>query len=136
MPVIAPRPLQRVTFAFAIGTAIAVLCSGCISYTVGMGAETTPMGETSSSTSLNMVPGTLKESAGTAPTRRPSVDTEVRYGLSPRTDIGFRLATYSGLIATWKHQLSRPDSSKMIENRARTAFMVGGGLINGAEHAA
>ena len=136
MPATAPRPLQRVTLAIAIGTAIAVLCSGCISYTVGMGAETTPMGETSSSTSLNMVPGTLKESAGTTPTRRPSVDTEVRYGLSPRTDIGFRLATYSGVIATWKRQLSRPDSSKMIENRARTALMIGGGLINGAEHAA
>ena len=136
MPAITTRPLQRLTFAIAIGAALLLLCTGCISYTVGMGAETTPVGETSSSTSLNIVPGTLKESSQSTPTRRPSVDTEVRYGLSPRTDIGFRLATYSGVIATWKHQLTRPDSSRMIENRPRTSIMLGGGLINGAEHAA
>ena len=100
MPAITTRPLQRLTFAIAIGAALLLLCTGCISYTVGMGAETTPVGETSSSTSLNIVPGTLKESSQSTPTRRPSVDTEVRYGLSPRTDIGFRLATYSGVIAT------------------------------------
>ena len=100
MPATAPCLFQRLTFAVAICTAILLLCTGCISYTVGMGAETTPVGETSSRTSLNIVPGTLKESSQSTPTRRPSVDTEVRYGLSPRTDIGFRLATYSGVIAT------------------------------------
>ena len=131
-----PSQFQRLTFATASCAAILLLCTGCISYTVGMGAETTAPGETSSSTSLNVVPGTLKESGGTTPTRRPSVDTEIRYGLNPRTDIGFRLATYSGVIATWKRQITRPDSSRMIENRPRTSIMLGGGLINGGEHAA
>ena len=136
MRTIRSNSLQRGTLAAAICAAITLLCTGCISYTVGMGAETTAPGETSSSTSLNIVPGTLKDSLGGGPTRRPSLDTEIRYGLDERTDIGFRLATYSGVIATWKRQLSRPDSSRVIENRPRTSIMLGGGLINAGEHAA
>ena len=108
------------------------LLTGCISYTVGQGAETAPVGERVSSSSINMVPGTLADSL---PTRRPSVDNEVRFGLDDRTDIGFRIATWSGFMATWKRQLTRADTSARVENRARTSIMLGGGILNMGEHA-
>lgn len=108
------------------------LLTGCISYTVGQGAETAPVGERVSSSSINMVPGTLADSL---PTRRPSVDNEVRFGLDDRTDIGFRIATWSGFMATWKRQLTRADTSARVENRARTSVMLGGGILNMGEHA-
>jgi hypothetical protein len=128
------RPHARIR-----STAIATcaLLTGCISYTVGQGAETTPMGERSTSNSVNLVPGTIKDMSGNgvAPTRRPSVDTDVRFGLDERTDIGFRIATYSGFMVTWKRQLTRADTSATPENRQRTSLMLGGGLLNAGQHA-
>lgn len=112
--------------------AIAALLNGRISYTVGQGAETAAVGKRVSSSSVNVVPGTLGDSH---PTRRPSVDTELRYGIDERTDVGFRVATWSGFMATWKRQLTRADSSSRLENRARTAVMLGGGILNLGEHA-
>ncbi len=115
---------------------VPLFLSGCISYTVGQGAETAPAGERLVSSSLNLVPGTLSNSENSASTRRPSVDTDIRFGVDERTDVGFRIATYSGFMLTWKRQLTQADSSKFIENRARSAIMLGGGLVNAGEHAA
>lgn len=111
---------------------VGALLTGCISYTVGQGAETAPVGERVSSSSINVVPGTLADSL---PTRRPSVDNEVRFGLDDRTDVGFRIATWSGFMATWKRQLTRADTSAHVENRARTSIMLGGGILNMGQHA-
>ncbi len=127
--------LARVFIATRLTCLVPLLFSGCISYTVGQGADTTPQGERSVSSSLNLVPGTLSNSDSSASTRRPSVDTDIRFGVDDRTDVGFRIATYSGFMLTWKRQLTAPDSSKFIENRARTSIMLGGGLLNAGEHA-
>lgn len=123
------RPSRRLVSLPLLACA---LLTGCISYTVGQGAETAPAGQRVSSSSISVVPGTLEDSL---PTRRPSVDTEVRYGVGPRTDIGFRIATWSGFMVTWKQQLTRADSSAQQENRARTSIMLGGGILNMGEHA-
>ncbi len=122
-------PLLLITLA---NTAL----SGCISYTVGQGAETTPIGERSASSSVNLVNGTLKSASETLSTIRPSVDNEMRFGIDNRSDIGFRVASFSGFMVSWKRQLSRPDSSRFVENRSRTALMLGGGVLNLASHAA
>ncbi len=111
------------------------LLTGCISYSVGMGAETTAPNEQATSSIINLVPGTIKDMSGTQPTRRPSVDTDIRFGIDDRTDLGFRIATWSGFMLTWKRQLTRADTSATPENRSRTALMLGGGLINAGEHA-
>ncbi len=130
--VLSRRSVRRCITATRIAPLCALL-TGCISYTVGQGAETAPVGKRLSSSSVNVVPGTLDDST---PTRRPSIDTEVRYGVDPRTDIGFRIATWSGFMVTWKRQLTRADSSAVQENRARTSIMLGGGVLNMGEHAA
>jgi hypothetical protein len=127
--------LRQPARALLLPVVLCILMAGCISYTVGQGAETTAPGERAYSSSLNFVPGTLGDRETSASTRRPSVDSDIRWGVDDRTDIGFRIATYSGFMLTWKRQLTRPDSSKMIENRARTALMLGGGLLNAFEHA-
>ncbi len=127
-----PRALRLFPTVRLLSTMLLALCTGCISYTVGQGAETAPVGERVSSSSLNVVPGTLDDSA---PTRRPSVDNEVRFGIDDRTDIGFRVATWSGFMATWKHQLTRADTAARPENRTRTSIMLGGGILNMGEHA-
>ncbi len=118
------------------GAVVLCVLTGCISYTVGQGAETTAPGERAYSSSLNLVPGTLTTSDSSPSTRRPSVDTDIRFGVDERTDVGFRIATYSGFMLTWKRQLTRADSSSLSENRARTSLMLGGGLVNAGEHAA
>lgn len=128
--------LGQPVIAARVTPLLPLLLAGCISYTVGQGAETTPQGERAVSSSLNLVPGTLSNSDSSASTRRPSVDTDIRFGVDDRTDVGFRIATYSGFMLTWKRQLSAPDSSKFLENRARTSIMLGGGLVNAGEHAA
>jgi len=127
-------PRRRVTRCIPAGFIVFVcaLLTGCISYTVGQGAETAPIGERIFSSSASVVPGTLDDST---PTRRPAVDTDVRYGINARTDIGLRIATWSGFMVTVKQQLTRADSSAMPENRARTSIMFGGGVLNMGEHA-
>lgn len=124
--------LSRWVARAAIGGALATLLTGCISYTVGQGAETVGRGERAASSSVNLVPGTLN---GDTPTRRVSVDSDIRFGVDERTDVGFRVATYSGFMGTWKRQLTRADTSGFAENRARVALMLGAGLLNGGEHA-
>lgn len=126
------RRIVRRCIAAGLIAPLCALLTGCISYTVGQGAETAPVGKPVSSTSINVVPGTIGDST---PIRRPSIDTEVRYGLNPSTDIGFRVATWSGFMVTVKQQLTRADSSTKQENRARTSIMFGGGVLNMGEHA-
>jgi hypothetical protein len=119
-----------------VGTcALPLLLTGCISYTVGQGAETTPPTEQATSSSINWVPGTLGDKENTRRTSRPSVDTDVRFGLDEKTDLGFRIATYTGFVVTWKRQLTRADTSETPENRPRTSIMLGGGILNAGEHA-
>ena len=68
---------------------IAAAVSGCISCTVGQGAKSAAVGKRMSS-SVNVVSGMLGDSA---PTSRPLMDTELRYGIDERTDEGFRIST-------------------------------------------
>jgi hypothetical protein len=138
LPAARPDRLRHVAMSAAAMAAASLLLTGCISYTVGQGADTAPRGEQVFSTSINVVPGTLRggDSVLTPSTRRPSVDSEMRFGIDDRSDIGVRIATYSGFMLTYKRQLGRPDvSPTQPENRMRSAFMLGTGILNAGEHA-
>lgn len=128
------RPTARRSLPIAC---LLPLLTGCISYTVGQGAETIAPHEQTLNSTFNVVPGSLKDGRNHTPTRRPSMDLDWRRGLDDRSDIGIRVTNWSGAMFTWKRQLSRPDSSRLqFENRSRTAIMLGAGLINFTEHAA
>jgi hypothetical protein len=125
------------TLALALLTGAAVVLAGCVSYTIGQGAGTVAPGERTLTSTMNVVPGTLKANGTTeTPTRRPSMDSEVRYGLSDRSDLGLRVATMSGAIVTYKRQLLNPAAAPRIGDRWRVATSVGAGVINLAEHGA
>lgn len=133
------RRTRRAALTLAAGSLLALALSGCISYTVGMGAETVAPQERATSNNLSVVPGTLGGSGGsqrTLRTRRPALDTDMRWGLDDQTDMGVRINTYSGVMVTWKRQLTRPDTANEPESRARAALMLGTGVVNMGEHGA
>jgi hypothetical protein len=129
-------PYRRIALTLAGASALSLACTGCISYTIGQGAETVPVNERATSSSMNYVPGTLGDGDQETSTRRISVDSDVRFGVDDRTDIGVRINTYTGVMLTWKRQLGRPDTSSRPENRARSALMLGSGIVNMGEHGA
>lgn len=107
------------------------LAGGCLPYTVGSTAQTVPEGETTRTGIVYYIPDAvdLKHDSVAGPMR--GTDLEVRYGLSDKSDIGFRIPSYSGAVFTYKRRLAGtadPDSGAV-------AFMAGGGFVNFGEHA-
>lgn len=114
--------------------ALAVLLSAgaCIPYATGTTALTTPRGQMVPSSALYFIPGGLErltvDSVGGS---YFGIDSEVRVGLDERSDLGIRVPGWVGVIVNYKHRLdARPD-----EAGSALAYMVGGGIVNGGEHA-
>ena len=74
---------------------------------------------------INADPGDLDER-----TTSFSFDNEARFGLDEGSDAGIRLAGSSGIVATYKRQLT-PSGP----HRIATAVIVGGGLLGLGSHA-
>lgn len=107
------------------------LVVGCLPYTVGTTAQTVPAGETTRTGIVYYIPDAvdLKNDSVSGPMR--GTDLEIRYGLSDKSDIGFRVPSYSGAVFTYKRRLAgspAPDS-------AAVSVMTGGGFVNFGEHA-
>lgn len=107
------------------------LLVGCLPYTVGSTAQTVPEGETTRTGIVYYIPDAvdLKNDSVAGPMR--GTDFEIRYGLSEKSDIGFRVPSYSGAVFTYKRRLAgsaSPDS-------AAFSVMTGGGFVNFGEHA-
>jgi hypothetical protein len=107
------------------------LIAGCLPYTVGTTAQTVPEGETTRTGIVYYIPDAidLKNDSVAGPMR--GTDLEIRYGLSDKSDIGFRVPAYSGAVFTYKRRLTgsaNPDS-------AAISVMTGGGFVNFGEHA-
>ena len=108
--------------------------NGCIPYAVGTTAEPAPVGTVVPSTVAQVAVGQPKINADPGdPDERTtsfSFDSEARFGLDERSDAGVRLAGSSGIVATYKRQLT-PSGPRRIA----TAVMVGGGLLGLGSHA-
>ena len=121
-----PRPLALLPVLLVAPLA------GCITYGVGMTAETVAPGEVRPRVTLQAGPGAdpaADSGAGTGG-GLPQLFAEARLGLDDRTDLGVR---YNGLMdatATVKRRLT-PDSLAL-----GVAAMGGVGLVNAAEHVA
>ena len=121
-----PKSIFRGAAALLIlGTA------GCIPLTVGSTAQPVPVGTTTHSTSMYIVPNSVDDSANHRAYPRYGIDPEVRFGLDDRSDIGVRAPSFSGMVVNYKRRL---DGVSQARGRA-TALMVGGGLVNWGEHA-
>jgi hypothetical protein len=113
-------------------TALSVVCTaGCIPLTVGSTAQPVPVGKTSHSTSVYVVPNSVDDTVDNRSFPRYGVDAEVRFGLDDRSDIGVRVPNFSGIVANYKRRLNGVSNAP----GAATSIMVGGGLVNWGDHA-
>ena len=108
---------------------VILLASGCLPYTTGRTAATTPREQIDATVSTYVVTPGLKF---TEEVDVPAfgVDLEARYGIDDRSDLGFRVTGISGLAVTYKRQLQerRPAVAPI------TSLEVGGGFVNGGDY--
>jgi hypothetical protein len=109
---------------------VLVFGTGCTPYIVASTARTVPVGESRRTAIVYAVPGGIARHDSTSASM-PGMDVEFRFGLDERSDLGIRVPSWSGAIATYKRRLDAPGAA---DGRA-TAVMAGAGLVNWGQHA-
>jgi hypothetical protein len=104
--------------------------AACLPYTVGTSAQTIPANESRHSASYYFVPNAFKNPSDSVGAPLSGVDYEWRHGLDAHSDVAFRLLP-GGVTSSYKHRFGK-DTSHAGSARA---FVVGGGIVNGGEHA-
>ncbi len=107
------------------------LSGACTPYTVASTARTVPQGERARTTVFYVVPGGARSADDSSSVSMPGFDLEQRFGLDDRSDLGIRIPTMSGVIVTYKRRLTAVTD----RDAGGTAIMLGGGFVNGAQHA-
>ena len=103
--------------------------AGCLPYTVGTSAQTVPANESTRSATSYFAPNAVKlDDSVAAPMF--GFDAEWRHGLDAFSDVGFRVSS-GGAMVNYKHRFGA-DTSHAGSARA---LQLGGGVINGGEHA-
>ena len=117
--------MRSILFPFVL-----LLGTGCTPYIVASTARTVPAGESRRTGIVYAVPGGIARTDSTSASV-PGMDAEFRFGLDERSDVGLRVPSWSGAIATYKRRLGGS-----VEPKGRaTAVMVGAGLVNWGQHA-
>ena len=114
------------TSAFAVLLAVV----GCIPFTVGSTARPVPAGERTQSSSFYIVPNSFDVDSAHSLSRMGS-DTEIRYGLDNRSDVGLRVVGYTGAVVSYKRRLNGATTDPGFA----LAALGGVGLVNLGEHA-
>lgn len=114
----------------ALGFLLLPALTGCIPFTVGSTARPVPAGEHTRSSSLYVVPSSFDVDSAHSLSRL-GADTEVRYGLDDRSDMGFRVVGYSGGVITYKRRLN----GLTTQPGFALAAQGGVGVVNMGEHA-
>ena len=97
-----------------LASLLPLLIAGCaVPYSVGTDTRTVPPGQLAQSAAFQFAAGQpdLDAEEG-APDPRATVgtlDSEVRFGLDPRSDAGVRLVGLSGVVATYRRQLGEAE---------------------------
>lgn len=126
----------RIAYRRALGFLLLLLATGCLPYSVGNTARTVPRGSVISATSVAPIIGAWERFADTSTTgllnqQLLAVDHEWRYGLTDRSDFGFRIAGLNGLILNYKQRHTEDDG----EDAAAFASAFGAGVVNFGSHA-
>lgn len=107
-----------------------LVLAGCVPHTVATTAQPVPEGESAPVLIWYSIPNGIEVMRDSA-VAWAGIDVEGRLGVSDRADVGLRIPSASGLVATYKYRLS-----KSYDPRApATAVMGGGGLLNWGNHA-
>ncbi|MGE0443150.1 MAG: hypothetical protein AB7L66_12710 [Gemmatimonadales bacterium] len=86
---------------------VLALLPGCLPYVVATTAMPAPVGEVEASAPVYLIPGAIRLDS----LRYSGIgfDLDARIGLSPRSDIGFRIPTLSGIVVSYKQLLTDPE---------------------------
>jgi len=117
------HPIVRLALVLGL-----VLTKACIPYTVGTTAATVPVGERTKTTSYYFIPNGLKQPEDTMGAPISGMDHEWRFGVGPRSDVGFRIPP-GGAVVNYKSRVA-----DAAPGQPAVAYMVGGGLVNWGEH--
>lgn len=107
------------------------LATGCLPYTVGSTAQTTPPRERQVTSTWYSIPDAVDVLGDSVTAPIYGVDAEWRVGLDERSDVGIRIPSASGVVATYKRRLA----GEATPRSAALAVMGGAGLVNWGEHA-
>lgn len=113
-------------------SAALLLAAGCIPYATGTTAATVPPGTFVPSTAIYFVPGGMESLSGdSVGGSLVGIDLGARFGLDGRSDVGVRFPGAFGIVLDYKRRVMG------LEHPAapRLALLVGGGVVNGGEHA-
>lgn len=113
-------------FRFVLGPV--ALLTGCIPYTVASTAKPVAPGQRTTTMSAYAMPSIANFDSGRT-VAGLGVDYETRWGLDPRSDMGVRVVSFSGVVANYKRLLTDTAS------RTRVAIMSGAGIVNLGDHA-
>jgi len=124
------------TSSLRLATLLASLvATGCLPYTIGSTAQTTPKGEISKTTMAGFaigVGGRFADSNTVSPEGNLLLsDQEIRFGIDDGADIGLRVTSGSGLVAN----LKRRHRGASHADSAAFATSLGVGIVNFASHA-
>jgi hypothetical protein len=108
-----------------------LLLAGCIPFTVGSTARPVAPGEMMRSMSFYSVPNSFAELDSARSYPRAGMDSEIRYGLDDRSDLGLRIPSFSGAIINYKRRLNGATADPGMA----VAFLGGAGLVNLGDHA-
>ena len=122
--------MLRIRLFLASFILASALTTSCIPFTVGSTARPVPAGEHTQSNSFYVVPNSFDVDS-THSLSRTGVDSEIRYGLDDRSDMGLRIVGYSGGVVTYKRRLNGPTTQPGFA----LAAMGGAGVVNLGEHA-
>jgi hypothetical protein len=109
---------------------VVVLTTACVPYSLGTTAQTLPKGSSTLSFTYSVAQGASNriEALREGTRERPDVmsfDSEMRFGLSERSDVALRIVNAGGLSSTYKRRLA---GSADLDEPA-VAMLLGGGVL-------
>ena len=117
----------------ALLASVMLLLAGCVPYAVGSTAETVSPGRETATAVAYAIPNGIRplrgDSAGS--TSFVGMDHEVRFGLTPISDIGVRVPSYSGVVVNYKYRFAGEWNPPQL----MLAVMPGAGMVNFGNHA-
>lgn len=114
------------------------LLSACLPYAVGSTPQTVAPGERTSNVLTYIIPQGVEDMTDSSTTRTQTlvgIDNEIRFGLSPRSDVGVRVPNLSGIVVTYKQRIDRTEELAEDGGGLYVAVMPGVGFVNIGQHA-
>ena len=108
------------------GPVAALLSTACLPYVVASSATPTPVGEVQALAPVYLIPDAVKIDEAR---RTPAMgfDFEGRFGVSRRADVGIRVPTLSGVVASYKHLLTDPGNATGVALMPSAGYLMGYG---------